>query len=854
MANSNSNVSTGCLDFRVIELSKSSSSLPLREKLNDSIQDSYICLGHFDYIRVSRLDAVNPLSSINTDYQARDNYDYPLYSLHYPDCELVKLENFWNVKSCFMTVSRVHFEPSRNKNTDLIRKALSDLREDVSPPSGSPGEFSAFIKNEWVHSAFYHSLELGDLVIVLKSNSILSCLDAIRRIMEIAEVGDIYSFCGIHSGLVQNDIDKAVEDWDKKDNRLYFQMRASDAIKQIVPRASMRFSVRSIRCAKAFWEYFNCKPFFIAGTADAIIDLSGKQVKDLIAYIFCLIYRTFPVSKSVERFSMYDAFESVITRIGSEYGDPYSGSLPSRRDYPASLQEIQKRLKDASTKIRAKGTRWGSILIAQSNTLVSMMGNCVTDDLSMLIWPSVCALMDRLDYYFANNGPIGKKQESEIGAFLDSWDILENDILRLEGQLSQEPELQSSRYYTSATLLAFYMALLDKYNEFLLEINQEKDNGYIPLITYSVELRAHTRCILDPSSDTVGNGYRGNTPLLVSLPVSMMYRPLETAVVLCHEMSHYVGASTRQRETRYHNILKACAANIAKAWMLDGRDSFPLIQGGDTAVLNEIAKYLNKVYCKRSTEKKRYYIEQLTNKFPDVITQVFYDQRFQSGLMQRYLQVESVQRCVLYYIKIANAATQSKNLYLVRKRNKNLLLLYRECYADMLAILSLKLNIDTYLLCMYYREAQYIKEIIPDDRQAEHLQELQIQSSLVLYALGEIVSQPPAPASAPSGSAEEQWLSNWKVQMAYYHECFSSRYDIPEPDDKNNLAIIPGDYIPLLQYLMECKRMIEEKLKQKALSDSQMELCNILATIKDGLDLQNIHTVIEKYRETFRKH
>ena len=48
--------------------------------------------------------------------------------------------------------------------------------------------------------------------------------------------------------------------------------------------------------------------------------------------------------------------------------------------------------------------------------------------------------------------------------------------------------------------------------------------------------------------------------------------------------------------------------------------------------------------------------------------------------------------------------------------------------------------------------------------------------------------------------------------------------------------------------------MIEEKLKQKALSDSQMELCNILATIKDGLDLQNIHTVIEKYRETFRKH
>ena len=847
MANSNSNITPGCLDLRVVELSKSFSNLPLREKLKNRNPNKYICLGHFDCICVSRLDTTDPLSSIKMDFQERDNYDYPLYSLHYPDCELFKLVKFWDTKSCFMTVSRVHFEPSKKSSMELVRSALSDLHEGGPVPSSFPGELSVFIRKEWVHSVFYHSLELGDLVVVLKSNSILSCLDAIRRIMEVAEVGNIYSFCGIHSDLVQLDIDMAADDWDKQETTPCFQTGARDAIRQIVPRVSMRFSIRSTRCAKAFWEQLKCTPSFISGTADAIIDLSGKQVKDLIKCIFCLIYRKFPVSKGGEKISMYDAFEDVITRIGSEYNAPYSGSLPLRRDFPEALQKIQNQLKDNIAKTKAKGTRWGSILIAQSNTLVSMMGNCVTDDLSMLIWPSVCALMDRLNYYFDNNYPIGRKQESEIGKFLDSWDILENDVLRLEGQMSQKPELQSSRYYTSATLLAFYMALLDKYNRFLLEINQEKDSGYIPLITYTVDPRASTRCILDPSSDPPGNDYHGNTPLLVSLPVSMMYQPLETAVVLCHEMSHYVGSSARLRGMRYMNILKACAANIAKKWKLDGRDAFPLIQDGDTAVLEEIARYLDRLYCERSTEGKRDYIEHLSNILPDVITQVFYDQRFQSGLMQRYLQVEAVQRCVLHYTKSVNAAKQYKDLYYVRKRIKNLLLLYRECYADMLAILSLKLDIDTYLLCMYYREAQYIKEIVPDDKQAEHLQELQIQSSLVLHAMGQIVPH----ADVPPASEQEQWLSDWKARIVYYQECFNGNCDILEPIHKAEVAMIPGEYIPLLQYLTACKTAAEKNLEQEALSDSQAELCNILAAVQNDFDLRHIHAEIEKYRETF---
>lgn len=173
-----------------------------------------------------------------------------------------------------------------------------------------------------------------------------------------------------------------------------------------------------------------------------------------------------------------------------------------------------------------------------------MMGNCITDDLSILIWPSVKALIDRLSYLFAQSSKIGRKQESEISEFLNCWDILENDVSRMEGELSQKPELLSSRYYIPATLLAFYMSLLHKYNEFLLAANGETGQSYIPLITYNVEPRASTHCILDPSTDDPNKEvYQKVTPLLVSLPVSMLYSPLETVIVLCHEMSHYTEPS-----------------------------------------------------------------------------------------------------------------------------------------------------------------------------------------------------------------------------------------------------------------------------------------------------------------------
>ena len=185
-------------------------------------------------------------------------------------------------------------------------------------------------------------------------------------------------------------------------------------------------------------------------------------MKELVRYIAFLSTQEIPVDRE-RSVSMHDAFGDIITRLGVSYDKTYGlAPAPGPKESIPALKRTQESLKNAVGDLPDKQTRWFPILAAQIDSLITMMGNCITDDLSILIWPSVQALIDRLSYLSKGNYRIGRKQEAEIGEFLNCWDILENDVSRMEGELSQKPELLSSRYYIPASLLAFYMALLHK--------------------------------------------------------------------------------------------------------------------------------------------------------------------------------------------------------------------------------------------------------------------------------------------------------------------------------------------------------------------------------------------------------
>lgn len=868
-------------DTRVIVLSKCSPDNDVQTELKKPEKNGYVCLGHFDFMRVTPLAGDDSLHSVERDYSERNNYSYPLYILHHPTERTAALAGFWETKSCFMTVSRIHFTPSARDGTNCIQESLRCLHEGSPLCGEQPGELSIRTGGDLVHCVFYHTLELSDLVVVLKSNSILACLGAIRQMMEVSVVGNVYSFCGVHGDLCRPDMEKAIGKWDQEEVCSHFQKTAREAMEQTIPYASMRFSVIVTRNARCFLERSGRPYFFVSGTADAIINFSGAPMKELIQYIAFLATGTFPVGED-SSIDLYDAFGDVITRIGILYSDRTSdlALAVGPRKHISALVTAQESLRKVLKKLPAQN-RWFPILGAQIDSLITMMGNCITDDLSVLIWPSVQALVERLSFLKDHSCPIGPKQEAEIGEFLNCWDILENDISRLEGELSQKPELLSSRYYVPATLLAFYMALMHTYNEFLLAVNEEKNQSYIPLIAYNVEPRACTVCILDPSTDRITSTgktpevYQKATPLLVSLPVSMLYSPLEAVIVLCHEMSHYTGSGTRRREERFQRILASFADLISKIWKLDGNEDYPIVFEDCIKLKQEVEKKLREAYKKSYPDDKKHYIKELFSHLEAVILQVFYDEALQSNLMQSYLVEKTKLQSIVKYARHFSFNLHSDGLQEIKMHVRTLLLLYRECYADLAAVMALNLSAEDYLIYIFHRESKYIAETSAAET-GERLWEVQIEAALVLHTLCRDFA---ADFSALPYSKEQLvWLEDWKHEIEYYRSKFRAEppKDIPrhlrrnepmgadehtplstdQPSDRRGdgeTAMYAAEHVNLLAYLEGCREGLEKGLQLENAKKKQKELAKMMDMVNQQFDLRAIQESIANYQDTFLK-
>lgn len=864
------------LDLRVVELYKTSSTSTLRDQIKapaDADANHCVCFGHFDRLHIREVrNNNNILSAIEKDIQRQPsenrNYCYPLYIFHFPD-EANNLNQFWDTRLCCMTVSRIHFAPfipldnmedeNQSPNSYALQKALKSLSDETAPPDPQEciGDTTVAIGGELVHCVFYHTLELGDLVVVLKSNSMNSCLQVLRRLMEATPVGDIYSYCGVHVSLfLQNKVAEAAKAWDAQGKCPYCRRGVRDSICQPLPHISIRYTVRSVRYAKKFWETLKLPVFFVTGTADALIDLSGQALERVIHVTHVVLSISF--NKDDVVYNMYDAFDDIITRIGIDYGEMYQEARdPGQYDTAKLIQQVQN-IWDGLSELGQSKERWGNALIAQTNILLTMMNNCVMDDLSMLIWPSVAALMERLRYIFKQKWQISIRQESEIGNFLDCWDILASDIARLESQFTQNPELQSSRYYTPATLMIFYMALLDRYSDFLLSHDGNTHcMKYVPLITYGIEPRTNTMCILDPCMDPIADNnqqiYEGKTPLLVCLPTNLMYKPFQISGILCHELAHYTGDTSRMREKRLDNILLSAAGRISHYWMLDGRPEYPMRTNGSDMVLNSIESEIQSLYqnyCEEKNLGKGHYIYQIQQALPNVLSQVYFSQDLQTSLLTKYLQSSTIYSHFISYAQSFSSKQQNLDFQEMMNSLNNYLLLYRECYADLMAMLCLGLTRSQYLLFMFYAENQYLDDCSAASE--DRLCRLHYQAAMVLTAVESLDNELRAPYSdwPPPSKEEEEWLLKWEQHVQYFQTAIDQNEDIWTGGSAPKQLALQAESFLLKDYLNCCAENITKHYKEHGLETSRKQIHDMLIMVSGEPDFLKLHKYITKYRET----
>lgn len=863
-----SNTSGTGKDLRVVELVKASAKKPLKYQLSAG-KNPFICLGHFDCLRVRKLKVDgNTLKTIEADLQRKrdigNNYVYPLYLLHYPD-NLYDLDSFWDMRSCCMAISRVHFisfqakEPNigTSQHIDKLKDSIRKLSKESPTPSEELGELSIVVEGELVHCVFYHTLELGDVVVGLKSNSLNSCLKVMQRILETASVGDVYSYCGIHSTFKEKkrnrkkDAEFGVWDGKKKSRRT-----VNDFYNEELSSASIRFSVRSVRCAEMFWKMLPDRKAlqFVVGTADSLYNFKKCRLEEFIDYIRLLLMNTFEerVGGHLRQFTMYDAFDDVISRVGVSYDNISSEVRPlSELKEVKQFSALQESLRRKLEKLQSHKDRlWFSALTAQTNTLLTMMDNCVTDDLTILLWPSLSALLERI----GSCSDIGMRQDTDIQKFLNAWNILEGDILRLEGQLVQNPELQFSRYYTPAALMVFYMALLQQYNTLLRDINLDPNSKrFVPLITYDITHRAHTLCILDdriqPSNT---EEYQGNIPLLVSLPPTLMYQPFDVAIILCHETAHYTGDKTRQRSFRLNQIVKSCAGAIAEAWSLDGREAYPLRDGCSVEILHKIYIELRSCYDEQNKGIKncgKMFIHQISQTMPKAVQEVFFNRGLQSQLAATCLENETIRQSFITYAKQFSPKAQSSKMQELNKHLQDNLILYRECYADLTAILCLGLEKETYLECMFFWEYTLIQKDLSKD--PSKLERLYFQAALVLDAIKSVRYE-----KNIYGEHQEErsiFLKEWLEKIGYYQECINQEIDVWTHEEEKKRLALHSECVCLKDYLHSCAEEISKRLQDSTLEGKRKDIQSLLEIIANEPDFRKLHGEIAKYKESLLK-
>ena len=838
-------------DVQVVRFIKTTSERPVNVNLNAD----YICLGHFDMMHISKLGdfTSKPLLEIQNDrdsigesgFECAENHVYSLYLLkNVAEEEINTLQKFWDSKTTYTVVTRIHCDYPHDWDQEKLPfskiierycKAQPQTSASVIYRTPADGKTSCVISfdsaiNDQVEAKtnvdclFYDSLELGDTVSIMKSNSIASVLEVIRCLSMDSCVRDTYTYCGIDRELLQ------------KNNK-----KAADCVVEGAELAyiSTRFSVRDIRNANIFFRKLeqnsgaSALQFYVTGTADRSIHWLGAKEEHLIEIMRAL---------TQQGEDMHYCFNDVITRIGIRQkidGNPNDNILEKgTRDitlaipyYYSTMDWLRKEYKGS------KSINWKLTLLKLLGTLEAMYTNYVMDDLADLLIPSVGAFLVRLNYLRnENGGSIPEEYDEEIIDFLNHWTSMTNDISLLESQLTQHPELSPVRYYIPAMVLQFELRFVEHCCKAL---SIENCRSFVPMLLPVDSPDLGTYCPLDPRQEE----YNLSCPLLVLIPFKDLYRPWETAFRVAHEIAHYCEDNSRKRIERHQKLIECAALFMVKCWYKQY-----VVQSFDDS---------NKLLYKRSinyaSTLARMFSDNINLNFPNAqwylsqTLDVLSREAMNVIISQRYLEQYLFEINAEYFLKKQtdyskirrNAQLAAKCIGLQHSFENYLDLLQflcAECYADIAMVLLLNCDFADYFSSVYLDE--YLRFVEQEQEIEQLLKDLYVMRQVVRMAL---VIHAINRASACNDTWKLDNIVTSSENLVPLVQCSVAiiKQNMGTGDDEilasenleNTVYISIDDFEKIGNYLEKCAQMIA-----KELNDSNSKRNKSVQLVRDGVE------------------
>lgn len=527
----------------------------------------WMMLGHMDWLRVEQIDTRNACSTgacldqvktysqhLSVSQAGAAMYSQPLYVLReFPDEQRTYVEAFWNQPAAFMTVTRVHSKgQSQERFESAITAQLNNAEKKncnpVFPYDAHDESMLGSKLGKRVIYLYYRSLELSDVVLITKSDSVEALLSCIGRLFTLEAAGDIYSYYCISGSMVDYVVD---------DDR--------------IPLISTRFAVRSAAVCHAQIEMLQqmfpgqdgnpSSAFFITGMEDINLityDASSRKMRDIFQKIL----------------SMGDAFRQAFddstTRLGIEetylhFGSSERGDAGSEQDLILACEKLRDSY-IALYKEHQFERDWVRPLMELLNMLYHMSTNCVLRQVCYTLLNGLRGMIHCVQEQFCSKD-FSAKRDKEIMQIVTGIDQLMEHIIRMEGELVHHPETRPMLFDIPVNLLEFYLLFSDQSIRYFQsrEARQRECDYQILLIpNLCEEISIHDRLNKQRSA---------NRLLFVEIPLGLIYSPFSVVCKLVHEVAHYGGETARNRELRFSCLINCSAHLLADELGIGGSDT-----------------------------------------------------------------------------------------------------------------------------------------------------------------------------------------------------------------------------------------------------------------------------------------
>lgn len=444
-------------------------------------------------------------------------YYHPVYLLSNEDDS-----DFWEDIRCFLAIVRIHFSesvPGGNVHEILSEKLRSEFGE----------------KNYRFQS--YWTAELSDMVLGVQSDSIKDLLDKILSLRTYSEIGRVYTYLGVcNKFLKSRDV----------------QFKQDDQI----PLCSMRFAVHAPEKAHTAINFIkeilgDTTTCAVIGVDDIIMNWTQLPVEKLIA-----LYRFWYRTATQEQRNVFSAFSSITTRMGVtlNWGENLKPSKRTEELQKACDKLVRLLCETRDTILEVTGepdhlgvygeNSWLFPLCELTTALSRLSQTSVLDEFVYLMLSAVMTFLCHIRVRLQAVDEFKALKREDCTFFVDSWNYLMEHIMRTEGQLTQFPQMRPVLYDIPLTILEYMLSFLEKCAK-ILRCELEMPINFLIVPKQCAEIEAQE--MFRPRE---GDSIPGL--VLISIPLHKMYRTGETQLVLCHEVSHFVGKKYRQREERIH--------------------------------------------------------------------------------------------------------------------------------------------------------------------------------------------------------------------------------------------------------------------------------------------------------------